>query len=155
MSFDFLHDWFHSLECLVGYRDDFVELEEWWTSYWHRAFLVAFSGAMLFPPSSRAVSLIILPLVSALTYGIFFISTLLSKTIRFLSLCWETGKGRLNCCVHLLQLWFYSHLSVIARDQPVGFVSRNRVQATLVLDLPFSGDAEGWLRYLCSLSRAD
>ena len=37
----------------------------------------------------------------------------------------------------------------------MGFVSRNRVQATLVLDLPFSGDAEGWLRYLCSLSRAD
>ena len=33
MSFDFLHDWFHSLECLVGYRDDFVDLEEWWTSY--------------------------------------------------------------------------------------------------------------------------
>ena len=139
MSFDFLHDWFHSLECLVGYRDDFVDLEEWWTSYWHRAFLVAFSGAMLFPPSSRAVSLIILPLVSALTYGISFISTLLSKTIRFLSLCWETGKGRLGCCVHMLLLWFCSHLSVIAKDQPVDSVSRNRVRATVALDLPFSG----------------
>ena len=34
MSFDFLHDWFHSLECLVGYRDDFVGLKEQWTSYW-------------------------------------------------------------------------------------------------------------------------
>ena len=87
MSFDFLYDWFHSLECPVGYRDDFVDLEEWWTSYWHLAFLVAFSGVMLFPPSSGVVSLVILPLVSALTHGISFISTLLSKTIRFLSLC--------------------------------------------------------------------
>ena len=46
---------------------------------------------------------------------------------------------------HLLELWFYSHLSVIARGQLVGFVSRNRVQATVVLYLPFSGDVEGWL----------
>ena len=28
MSFEFLHDWFHLLECSVGYRDDFVDLEE-------------------------------------------------------------------------------------------------------------------------------
>ena len=28
MSFDFLYDLFHSLECPVGYRDDFVDLEE-------------------------------------------------------------------------------------------------------------------------------
>ena len=87
MSFDFLYDWFHSLECPVGYRDDFVDLEKWWTSYRHLAFLVAFSSVMLFPPSLGVVSLVILPLVSALTYGISFISTLLSKTIRFLSLC--------------------------------------------------------------------
>ena len=33
MSFDFLNDRFHSLECPVGYQDDFVDLEEWWTSY--------------------------------------------------------------------------------------------------------------------------
>ena len=37
----------------------------------------------------------------------------------------------------------------------MGFVSRNRVRATIVLDLPFSGDTEGWLRYLCSLSLVD
>ena len=28
MSFKFLHDRFHLSECLVGYRDDFVDLEE-------------------------------------------------------------------------------------------------------------------------------
>ena len=33
MSFNFLYDWFHPLECPVGYYDDFVDLEEWWTSY--------------------------------------------------------------------------------------------------------------------------
>ena len=35
-----------------------------------------------------------------------------------LSLCQGTGMGRLGCCVHLLQLWFYSHLSVITRNWP-------------------------------------
>ena len=49
MSFDFLYDRFHSLECLVGYRDDFVDLKEWWTSYWRQAFLVAFFAVVLFP----------------------------------------------------------------------------------------------------------
>jgi len=34
MSFDFLYDRFHSLECPIGYRDDFVDLKEQWTSYW-------------------------------------------------------------------------------------------------------------------------
>ena len=33
MSFDFLHDWFHQSERPVGYRDNFVDLEERWTSY--------------------------------------------------------------------------------------------------------------------------
>ena len=33
MSFDFLYDQFFLLECLVGYRDDFVDSEERWTSY--------------------------------------------------------------------------------------------------------------------------
>ena len=28
MSFKFLHDRFHLSKCLVGYRDDFVDLEE-------------------------------------------------------------------------------------------------------------------------------
>ena len=70
-------------------------------------------------------------------------------------MCRETGRGRPGYCVHVLQLWFYSHLSVIVRGQPVGFVSRNRVQATVALDLPFSSDTKGWLRYLCSLSPDD
>ena len=120
-----------------------MDLEERWTSYRCLAFLVAFFGAMLFPSSSRAVSFAVLPLVSALPHGISFILALLSETIRSLSLCQETGRGRLGCCVHMLQLWFCSHLSVIARDQPVDFVSRNRVWATIVFDLPFSKDTEG------------
>ena len=116
MYFDFLYDRFHSLECLVGYRDDFVDLKERWTSYRHQAFLVAFFGVVLFPSSSRAVSLAVLPRVSALPHNISFIPALLSKTIRSLSLYQEIGKGRLGCCVRMLQLWFCSHVSVIARD---------------------------------------
>ena len=50
-SFDFLYDLFHSLECPVGYRDDFVDLEEQWTSYRCQAFLVAFFDTVLFPSS--------------------------------------------------------------------------------------------------------
>ena len=116
MSFDFLCDQFHLLECPVGYQDDFVDLEEQWTSYQRQAFLVAFFGAVLFPSSSRVVSFVVLPLVSTLPHGISFIPTLLSEMIRSLSLCQETGRGRLGCCVHMLQLRFYSHLSFIARD---------------------------------------
>ena len=93
--------------------------------------------------------------MSALPHGTSSITALHSKTIRSLSLCWEAGRGRLGCCVHMLQLWFYSHLSVIARDQPMGFVDRNRIRATMSLDLPFSRDTDGWLRYLCSLSPID
>jgi len=151
MSFNFLYDRFHSLECLISYRDDFVDSEERWTSYRRQAFLVAFFSAMLFPSLSGAVSFVVLPLVSALPHGTSFIPALLSETIRSLSLCRETGRGRgrLRCYVHLLQLWFYSHLSVIARDQPEGFAIKSRVRATIVLNLPFSGDTEGWLGYLC------
>ena len=94
-------------------------------------------------------------LVKALPHGTSFIPTLLSETVRSLSLCREISRGRLGGCVHMLQLWFSSHLSAIFRDQLVGFVSRNRFRATIVLDLPFSGDNEDWLRYLCSLSPAD
>ena len=132
-----------------------MELEEWRTSYRRQAFLVAFFGAVLFPSSSEAVSFDVLPLVSALPHGTSFIPTLLSKTIRSLSLCRETDRGRLGYCVHLLQLWFCSHLSVISRDQSMGFLSRNRVWATVALDFPFSRDTKGWLRYLCSLSPTD
>ena len=144
MSFDFLYDQFHSLDCPFGYRDDFVVLKEWWASYRCQAFLVAFFGVVLFASSSGAVSFAILALVSVLPHGTSFIPALLSETIRSLSLCRETGRGWLGC--------FCSHLSVIARDQPEGFASRSRVRATVVFDLPFFGDTEGWLRYLCSLS---
>ena len=105
---------------------------------------MAFFGAVLFPSSLGVVSFVVLPLVSTLPHGISFIPALLSKMIKSLSFCRETSKGRIGCRVHMLQLWFCSHLSVIARDQPMGFMSRNRVQAT-----------KGWLRYLCSLSPTD
>ena len=132
-----------------------MDLEEQWTSYQHQAFLVAFFGVVLFPSSSGVVIFFVLPLVSTLPHGISFIPSLLSKTIKSLSLCRETGRGKLGYCVHVLQLWFCSHLNLIVRDQPMGFVSRNRVRAIIVLDIPFSEDTEGWLRYLCSLSLTD
>ena len=116
VSFEFLHDRFQLLECLVGYRDDSVDLEERWACFRRQAFLVAFFGAVLFPSPSRAISFAILPLVSALPHCTSFIPALLSKTIRSLSLCRETGRGRLGYCIHMLQLWLYSHLSVIFRD---------------------------------------
>ena len=81
-----------------------------------QAFLVAFFGVVMFPLSLGAISFAVFPLVSALPHGTFFIPTLLSETIRSLSLCWGTDMGRLGYCVHLLQLWFCIHLSVIARD---------------------------------------
>ena len=87
MSFDFLYDWFHPLECPIGYQDDFVDLEEKRTSYRRQAFLVAFFGAVLFPSSPGAVSFDVLPLVSALLHGTSFIPALLFETIRPFSLC--------------------------------------------------------------------
>ena len=87
MSFEFLHDWFELPECPASYRDDFVDLEERWATYRCQAFLVAFFSAMLFPSPSGAISFVILPLVSVLPHGTSFIPTLLSKTIRSLSLC--------------------------------------------------------------------
>ena len=125
------------------------------STHWSMSFLVAFFGALLFSSPSGVVNFAVLPLVKALPHGASFIPTLLFETIRSLSLCRETGRGRLGCCVHMLQLWFCSHLSAIPRDQLVGFVSRNRFRATIVLDFPFSGDNDDWLRYLFSLSTAD
>ena len=116
MSFEFLYDWFHLSECPVGYRDDFVDLEEQWSSYRRQAFLVAFFGTVLFLSPLGAINFSVLPLVSVLPHGFSFILALLSETIRSLSLCREIGRGRLGGCVHMLQLWFYSNLSVIARD---------------------------------------
>ena len=63
--------------------------------------------------------------------------------------------GRLGCCVHLLQLWFYSHLSVIFRAQSVRFLRKNRIKITVALDLPFNGDTAGWLRYSFGLCPTD
>ena len=79
-----------------------MDLEERWASYRHQAFLVAFFGMVLFLSPSGAISFAILPLVSVLSHGTSFIPTLLSETIRTLSLCWETSRGRLGCCVHML-----------------------------------------------------
>ena len=143
MSFDFLHDPFHSSECPIAYQDDFMDLEERWTSYRRQDFLVAFFGAVLFPSPSGIVSFVVLPLMGALPHGTSFIPALLSETNRSLSLCREASRSRLGCYVHMLQLWFCSHLSVIAIDQPMGFMSRNRVQASVALDLPFLGDTDG------------
>ena len=76
----------------------------------------------------------------------------------------RTRSTKINCpsvsfvqfqCVHLLQLWFCSHLSVIYRAQPTGFLRKNRVKIIVALDLPFIGDTPGWLRYLYVLSPID
>ena len=79
------------------------------------------------PSSSRTVNFIVLPLVSAQPHGTSFIPTLLSETIRSSSLCRKTDRGRLGYYAYLLQLWFCSHLSVIARDQLEGFASKSKV----------------------------
>ena len=88
-----------------------MDLEEQRASYQHHAFLMAFFSVVLFPSPSGAISFAVLPL-SALPHCTSFIPALLSKTIRSFSLCWETGWGRLGCCIHMLQLWFYSHLCI-------------------------------------------
>ena len=88
---------------------------------------MAFFGAVLFLSPLEAISFAVLPLVSVLLHGYSFIPALLSETVRSLSLCQKASRGRLGYYVHMLQLWFYSHLSVIARDQLMGFVDRNRV----------------------------
>ena len=65
------------------------------------------------------------------------------------------GSGRLGCYVHLLQLWFCSHLSVISLAQPMGFLRKNRAKITIVLDLPFTEDTVAWMRYLFGLGPTD
>ena len=65
------------------------------------------------------------------------------------------GSGRFGYCVHLLQLWFYSHLSVISRAKPAGFLRRNRVKIIVAFDLPFTGDTTAWLRYLFGMGSTD
>ena len=93
--------------------------------------------------------------MSTLPLNTFFIPSFLSETIWSLSLCHETGSSRLGCCVHLLQLWFCSHLNVIFRAEPAGFLRKNRVKIIVALDLPFTRDTSGWLRYLFGLGPTD
>ena len=90
--------------------------------------MVAFFGSVLFPFQLGSISFVVLPLVSTLPHSTSFIPSILSETIWSFSLCREIGSGRLGCCVRLLQLWFCSHLSVISRAQPVGFLRKNRVK---------------------------
>ena len=63
---------------------------------------MAFFGMVLFLSPLRAASFVVLVLVSALPHGTSFIPPLISKTIRSLSLCLETGRGRLGYYVHML-----------------------------------------------------
>ena len=63
---------------------------------------MAFFGVVLFLSPLGAISFAVLSLVSALLHGIYFIFALLSEIIRSLSLCQETGRGRLGYCVHML-----------------------------------------------------
>ena len=107
------------------------------------------------PSQSGSINFVVLPLVSTLSYSTSFIPTLLFETIRSLSLCRETGSSRLGYCVLLLQLWFYSHLSVISKVQPTRFLRKNRVKITVALDLPFTGNTTTWLGYLFDLGPFD
>ena len=93
--------------------------------------------------------------MSTLHLSTSFIPSFLSETIWSLSLCHETGSSRLGCYVHLLQLWFCSHLSVIFRAEPAGFLRKNRVKIIVAIDLPFTRDTSGWLRYLFGLGPTD
>ena len=58
--------------------------------------MVAFFGSMLFLSQLGSINFIVLPLVSTLPHSNSFIPSLLSETIRSLSLCHETGSGRLG-----------------------------------------------------------
>ena len=113
--FNFLLCWFGKPECLTTYRGDFVDLEEHWTFYRCQAFMVAFFGSVLFPFPLGSISFVVLHLVSTLPHSTSFIPSILFETIWALSLYRETGSDRLGYYVHLLQLWFCSHLSVISR----------------------------------------
>ena len=53
--------------------------------------------------------------------------------------------------MNMLQLWFYSHMSLFSRVEPVGFLRKNRVKITIAIDLPFMCDTTAWLGYLFGL----
>lgn len=128
-----------------------VDLEVFWTFYRCQAFMVAFFGLVPFLSQSGSISLTDLPRVSTLPHSTSFIPFLLSEIIQSLSLFRDMGIGRLGCCVHLLQHWFYSDLSVIYRAQLIGFLRKNRVKLIVALDYPFTRDTISWLRYLFGL----
>ena len=130
ISWDFLFFRFGKAECLATYRGDFMDLEEHWIFYRCQAFIMAFFGSMLVLSQSGSINFSVLPLVSTLPHSTSFIPYLFSETIRSLSLCCETSSSRLGCCVHLLQLWFCSHLSVVSIAQPTRFLRKNRVKIT-------------------------
>ena len=56
--------------------------------------MVAFFGSMLFPSQPGSISFQVLPLVSTLPHSTSFVPSLLSETIRSLSLCREMGSGK-------------------------------------------------------------
>ena len=105
--------------------------------------MVAFFGSVLFPSQSGFISFTVLPWRVLCLIALLFIPPILFKTIRSLSLCCEMGSGRLGCCVHLLQLWFCSYLSVISRAQPARFLRKNSVKIIVAYDLPFIKDTAG------------
>ena len=89
---------------------------------------------------------------NTLPNNISFIPTFLFETVRsFFFVCRVVGRGRLRFYVHMLQLWFCSHMSVFFRDQAIVFMKRNRVKITVSIDLPFIGDITAWIGYLFGL----
>lgn len=146
LSLDFLTFQFSLAECLVAYRRDFQDLRECWTFYRFQAFVIAFFSFILFPSQLGSISFTILPLVSTLPYSTSFISSLISETIQSFSLCQEVGSGRHCCYVHMLQLWFSSHISAISRARPVGFLRKSRIKITVAIDL--TSNTISWLEYL-------
>ena len=93
--------------------------------------------------------------MSTLPHNTSFIPSLLFKTIRSFSLCREAGSGRLHYSVHMLQLWFCSHISLFYRVEPIGFLRKNRVKITVAIDLPLMCDTIAWLGYLFDLGPID
>ena len=155
IPFNFLLHQFGEPECPTTYQGNFVDLEGHWTFYRCQAFMVALFGLMLFPSQTGSISFAVLPLVSTLPYSTSFITSVFSEAIRYVSLCRETGSGKLGYCVNLLQLWFHGHLSAIFRAQPARFLMKKKVKITVALILPFTRDTTGWLWYLFGLSPTD
>ena len=112
--------------------------------------MIASFSLMLFPSQLGSTRFTVFPLVSTFPHSTSFIPSLISKTIQSISLCREVRSGRLYC-VNMLQLWFYSHMSLFSRVEPVGFLRKNRVKITIAIDLPLMCDTTAWLGYLFGL----